>query len=926
MSDTPELFARAREILAANGLVANEIDCSGDLAMCGTSKRPGGTDGRYKLHLDFPPTLWLCNYHEGGDGQTIPLWKDGELSGLTPAEREALKERIRQEKEAGAARLAEARRQTADRAKRYMAAPDAEADNSYLAGKKLEPLGDLREAANGALVVPMLDAGGNLMNAQRIFPDGKKRFLKGGQIAGCYFPIPAKGGGKAGPLLIGEGLATVLACCHATGHAGLVAFSAGNLEAVSTLAREKYPAREILLCADYDDSTHGFPDAGGIGLFKAKEAAQAIGAKLAVSPPIDGGKGDFADHWLRGDRLRIRQVIEDALAEDALTMPEKLPAGFSIRAKAKKPGLWHTEFKEEGEPIETWLGAPLHVLGATRDENGNAWGLLLEWDDLDGQTHRWAMPKAMLASKDNSAVLARLADEGWSFATGQRPRNLLYRFLGEYQTARRARCVPQTGWFRGAYVFPDSTLQNKVGQVGNVSNDAGLMTSDLQNQKSDKSDVQPAPDEEIVLQNPQAHNPFLTGGTLEGWKNTIGAWALGNSRLMLAICASFAGALLEPAGQESGGINWLGPSSIGKTTALTVAGSIWGKGAAAGGYVLNWRATANGLEGLAALHCDAALCLDELGQAPAQAIVEASYMLANGLGKSRARQDGTARTIRSWRTMVLSTGEQSLADKVAEAGRRLQAGQLVRLIDVPADAGKGLGIFEELHGHESAQAFALALKGAACVNYGHPARAFIARLQEQGLAAVNELQSFLGNGLPLLCREAAAEQVQRVGRRFLLCVAAGEMAAEWGLLPWAKGDALGAVKACFEAWLAERGGTGNAEEKAILEQVGFYIEANGNCYFHDVDNPPEIGSKRAGFRRTVDEGSQYIILPEIFRQEVCKGLNPRRAAEVLLKHGLLIPGDGKNLMRKPPVNLPGFGRKRCYVLLFRGGGNGDVAE
>ena len=56
--------------------------------------------------------------------------------------------------------------------------------------------------------------------------------------------------------------------------------------------------------------------------------------------------------------------------------------------------------------------------------------------------------------------------------------------------------------------------------------------------------------------------------------------------------------------------------------------------------------------------------------------------------------------------MVLSTGEKGLADKIAEEGGKVQAGQAVRLIDVPADAGKGLGIFENLHSHESPSAFA----------------------------------------------------------------------------------------------------------------------------------------------------------------------------------------------------------------------------
>jgi putative DNA primase/helicase len=413
-------------------------------------------------------------------------------------------------------------------------------------------------------------------------------------------------------------------------------------------------------------------------------------------------------------------------------------------------------------------------------------------------------------------------------------------------------------------------------------------------------------------------------GTLDGWRDAVGAWARDNSRLMLALSASLAAPLLEVAGQESGGFNWTGQSSTGKTTALVAAGSVWGKGASSGGYVQNWRATSNGLEGLAALHSDAALCLDEIGQAPVRTIMEAAYMLANGMGKARASQDGSARKALSWRCMVLSTGEKGLAEKIAEEGGRVQAGQAVRLIDVPADAGAGLGLFENLHGHTSAQAFADAIKQAAMTHYGHAARAFIEAIIQNRQEVVTDLHAFLAGGLSLLCPDDASGQVQRVARRFLLCAAAGEMAAEWGLLPWEKGEALQAVKSCFDAWLALRGGSGAAEDTAILEQAMLFLEQHGQSRFQDVDRPDAVCIQRVGFRRSTHEGVEYMILPESFRAEVCKGFNSQRAAKLLLEKGLLL-SEGRNLMRKSAVALPGYGRKRCYTILINGGWQ-DVAE
>ena len=390
--------------------------------------------------------------------------------------------------------------------------------------------------------------------------------------------------------------------------------------------------------------------------------------------------------------------------------------------------------------------------------------------------------------------------------------------------------------------------------------------------------------ERIVLQIQTPRNPFRMAGTLDGWRSSIGEWARGNSRLMLAVCASLAAPLLELSGQESGGFNWTGQSSIGKTTALVAAGSVWGKGASSGGYVQNWRATSNGLEGLAALHSDAALCLDEIGQAPGRTIMEAAYMLANGMGKARAAQDGSAKAVKSWRCMVLSTGEKGLAEKIAEEGGRVQAGQSVRLIDVPADANAGMGIFEDLHGHESPQAFAEVIKQAAATHYGHAARAFIGKILEHREDATATLHKGLEAGMATLCPDDASGQVKRVAKRFLLCALAGEMAAEWGLLPWTKGEALQAVKTCFAAWLTMRGGAGAAEDTAILEQVTFFIEQHGASRFQDVDNPAATCINRVGFRRSTEAGTLYYVLPESFK-EVCRGYGVDKAARVLRDAG-----------------------------------------
>ncbi len=116
----------------------------------------------------------------------------------------------------------------------------------------------------------------------------------------------------------------------------------------------------------------------------------------------------------------------------------------------------------------------------------------------------------------------------------------------------------------------------------------------------------------VVFQNAHSIEPaFAITGSVEDWRRKVGTLAKANSRLVFAISVALAGPLVEPAGEDSGGFHFRGASSSGKTTALKVAASVWGNPSS---YCRLWRTTSNGLEGLAAVHNDGLLILDELAQ------------------------------------------------------------------------------------------------------------------------------------------------------------------------------------------------------------------------------------------------------------------------------------------------------------------------
>lgn len=82
----------------------------------------------------------------------------------------------------------------------------------------------------------------------------------------------------------------------------------------------------------------------------------------------------------------------------------------------------------------------------------------------------------------------------------------------------------------------------------------------------------------------------------------------------------------------------IGDSSIGKTTALQAATSVW----SCDNFSWSWRTTDNGLEGAAALFNHSLLALNEISECDPRDVGEVFYMQGNGRGKQRASRSGAA--------------------------------------------------------------------------------------------------------------------------------------------------------------------------------------------------------------------------------------------------------------------------------------------
>ncbi len=816
----------------------------------------------------------------------------------------------------------------------------------YLERKGVKGHG-VRYLVDGTLLVPMRKATGELCNVQRIAPvkpagnAPEKRFLPGGRKTGLLHWIgdPA----CAAVLLIAEGYATAASVHEATGRPVAVAFDAGNLANVARELRELHPAASILVCADDDRETEARTgkNPGRAGAVTAARAVNVEGTPAGIVVPqgLPEGGTDWNDLAQHAGPEAVRQAIEDAvqaLASGTLREGPKRarqarqaagegngsggdddgsggadrdgPGGDAGPPKrdpfeVDADGVWHVTRDKDDDAKRAWLCARLDIDAMTRSDDANGWGYLLRFTDPDGNPKQWAMPSAML-SGEGAEWAGRLRDLGLRMAPGPRARNLVAQYIDTRSPPERVTCTDRVGWHGPVFVLPHSSIGTAEGKRYVFQSESGM------------------------------ENTFARHGTLEQWQAEVGALCVDNSRLAFAVCCAFAGPMLRPAEIESGGVHFRGNSSQGKTTALRVAASVWGRPS----YMQRWRTTDNALEATAVQHSDCLLILDEFGQLDPRVAGECAYMLANEQEKGRATRGGLPRKRRTWRSLFLSSGELSLSQHMDAVAKTPRAGQEVRMLDIPLDAGAGMGGLETLHGHAGPAALADAAVSAAARFYGTPGRAWL----EWASAHYTELPALLA---PLIDRfrdemvpaASAAEQVRRAAMRFALIAAAGELATRAGITGWHVGEAASAAHRCFAAWLAARGHLDNGEDAAMLRQVLRFLELNGEGRFtwwdRAMDDKSPRTLNRAGFRRHVDEAGEplqldavteygatalrrnaqveYIVLPEVFRGEVCHGFDATAVARLLQRRGHLAHQKDRLTDKQ---RLPGIASSACYRI------------
>jgi putative DNA primase/helicase len=205
----------------------------------------GRLSGAYKISFttDGQMVGWVKDFRHGSTVSIKPKFKlsPDAVAGFSKSKTDA-QNRSREEKAAAALTAQKIVRQSS-----------ACASHPYADKKQIQVIGAITNG--GCLIIPVYDPSDQIVNLQRILPDGSKRFLKGGRKLGCHGKIPPADGYGLNKIYVTEGWATGVSVRMATGCAVAVAFDASNLKNVVHHLKNKYPVSRIIIAADNDQWT-----------------------------------------------------------------------------------------------------------------------------------------------------------------------------------------------------------------------------------------------------------------------------------------------------------------------------------------------------------------------------------------------------------------------------------------------------------------------------------------------------------------------------------------------------------------------------------------------------------------------------------------------------------------------------------------------
>lgn len=366
-----------------------------------------------------------------------------------------------------------------------------------------------------------------------------------------------------------------------------------------------------------------------------------------------------------GQGISRRLMAAPALLSSLVQHPQgddlMVPAGYTLDLN----GTYSLRPGRGGSPQkERVCHYPMILEGYVRDVETGASMVVVAWLANNLWRRMVITREAMAVGSDISRAAAPF---GAPIHTANSNAVILYLAAFEAQNLaifEEVKGVSRMGWLPGQDAFLVGTqLVNSQG-VRTIQSPATLMNGWA---ATDYVFVPPGQEVQRIL------SGYRQGGDLQTWTRA----ARIASEYPLALAGLYV-SMLPPLFQILGADNfvweWSGKSSVGKTTALCLAASVWGQPRLnlEPSIVSSWRVTDVYIERMLATLGDLPMYLDDTRTASTRMKngidpVQVVYDVVSGTTKGRGTITGTEAK-RAWRTILMSTGEEPITGDTTKLG------------------------------------------------------------------------------------------------------------------------------------------------------------------------------------------------------------------------------------------------------------------
>ena len=331
---------------------------------------------------------------------------------------------------------------------------------------------------------------------------------------------------------------------------------------------------------------------------------------------------------------------------------------------------------------------------------------------------------------------------------------------------------------------------------------------------------------------------FKPKGTLEEWKGMVNFYNREGFELhQYVVATSFGSPLMALSPIACSGFHITGDTGLGKTTAMFVAASVWGKPKE---LVIDRNDTQNSRMLRGEVYRNLPLYIDEMTNAKPEDLSDMIYQLSGGRQKNRMAGGGNIERARGepWSLITVTTGNTSIIEKVSMA-KAMPKAEAQRMLETKAkklfDESKTKHI-TDAHAHNAENL------------YGHAGVIYM----QYVIANLEEVRTLLYRVQAAIDKEAGLKAENRFWSAGVACTITGAMIAKrLGLIIY---DTKGLMKYALSLL---------KENLRSVGDMSMSVQETLNNYLHDNwGNILKIRSTD-DLRKPQDNGLDELIIPEV---------------------------------------------------------------